>query len=222
MLGKDAIRLNRRARLKRLALAAFLGFCMISAVMHFTIGSIIALLFPGHAPPPEVASAISILTITRLTPEERATFERVTTEHQRVAQRDVQQPVPKEVVHQQLRPTFEKTQIASITTPRLKASRPTSARTSNSSARSFIETVSPNGFNPQQVQPNVGTGNGAPGTGAAEDPGDPGKDMPTGAVWSEQGPAGSGSSGGGIILEGGGGGGGHDSCAPSRGGFFYH
>ena len=220
MLGKDAMRLNRRARLKRLALAAFAGFCVISAVLHFTVGSIIAMLFPGHAPPPEVASAISILTITHLTPEQRATFERVTTEHHQVAQREVQQLLPKQVL-QQMRRTFDRTAVASIATPKLKPSRATSARTSNSSARSFIETVSPNGFNPAQVQPNVGTGNGAPGTGAAEDPGDPGKDMPTGAVWSEQGPAGSGSSGGGIILEGGGGGGGHDSCAPSRGGFFY-
>ena len=218
MQSKDAVHANRRARLKRLALAAFLGFCTISAVMHFTIGAIMAMLFPGHGPPPEVASAISILTITHLSPDQRAAFQPAPVKHQQIAQREVQQPIPKQPVPKDLRPT-QRT-VASLTLAKLKASRPTSARTSNSSSRSFFE-VSPNGVNPAAVQPNVGNGNGAPGTGAAEDPGDPGKDMPTGAVWSEQGPSGSGSSGGGVILEGGGGSGQHDSCAPSRGGFFY-
>jgi hypothetical protein len=220
MQGKDAVRANRRARLRRLALAAFLGFCMISAVVHFTVGSIIARLFPGHAPPPEVASVINILTITHLSPDERAVFEPTPVRHQNVAHQ-VQQPIPKQLVKPEPRLRFDRTAVASVTLAKMKPSRPTSARTSNSSSRSFFEVVSPNGLNPAQVQPNTGNGNGAPGTGAAEDPGDPGKDMPTGAVWSEQGPSGSGSSGGGIILEGGGGSGQHDSCAPSRGGFFY-
>lgn len=220
MDGKEAVHANRRARLRRLALAAFLGFCAISAVMHFTIGSIIALLFPGSGPPPEVASAISILTITHLSPDQRAAFEPVPKKPQQIAQRQVQQPIPKQPVPQERKPTLERT-VAALTLAKMKPSRPTSARTSSSSSKSFFEVMQPNGVNPAAVQPNTGSGNGAPGTGAAEDPGDPGKDMPTGAVWSEQGPAGSGSSGGGVILEGGGGGGQHDSCAPSRGGFFY-
>ena len=227
MFGKDATSAERRRKLRRIALTGFLTFCAISAVLHFTAGAIIARLFHGQAPPPQVAQAISILTITRITPEERVAFEPI--EQQKVTPKQVTQPTQKQLQQMQqqhlvradTQHSFARSAVATITAPHMTTAVPTSAHPNGSAAkRSVIEVMSPNGFNPQQVPPNSASGNGEPGTGSAEDPGDPGKQAPTGAVWSEHGPQGTGSSGGGIILEGGGGaGGGHDSCAPSRGGF---
>ncbi len=220
---------GRRKRLRRLALYSFLGFCVISAVLHFTIGAIMARLFPGEAAPKVVDQAVSILTIYRLAPDARRLMQPTPVEQQKVALRNVVQPKPKEqpVVHQQSR-QFDKASLAAAIAPRAPhlASSGSSARHQSSGARAtsaVLEVMSPNGFNPADVRPNQGTGSGSAGTAAGEDPSYPGRQAPTGPVWSESGPqgTGSGSGAGGIILEGGGGGaGGHDSCAPSRGGFF--
>jgi len=209
---------NRRARLRRLALAAFLGFCTISAVMHFTLGSIIAALLPKEAPvADQIAQKISILTIYRLVPDRRAP--RPVPVQQQVAQLEQPKPKPQQfqVVKTPAHTTFAGAPVASAIDPLHPPALSQSSRAARSSSSAAMAT-SPNGMT--QAQP--GSGPGQVGNTSGEELNFPGRQMPSGAVWTENGPPGTSTSAGGEVLTGGSGGGvgGHDSCAPGRGDFF--
>ncbi len=216
----------KRRTLRRLALYTFLVFLVASTVIHFTVGSIVAMLLPKEKP--SLDQAITIVTLNNDVHEAMLTIEHL--------QPDPQKPTPQTVTPQKIvmRPmphiqrTMQRTTVsassavASIDAPSRRSSSPAGggARQQQSASRgSFAQAISPMGSSGAAAQ----TGNS--GEASGEEVSFPGRQIPTGAVWTESGPAGqSGSGAGGITLGGGTGGGGmgggHDSCSPSRGGFF--
>ena len=83
-----------RGRIRRLALAGFFAFIVISAVLHFTVGSTVATFFPTwrYATPPD--QAISIISLSRNVREEREQPTPPPTAPPKIAQRTSTRIVP--------------------------------------------------------------------------------------------------------------------------------
>jgi hypothetical protein len=222
----------RRRRYRRLALYGFFVFLAISTVIHFTVGSLVTMLLPKHQAP--LDEAIAIITIDRSIPDQVLTIEHLQRDPQEqpkqpkpvtvtqkvtVQPQQQRQPQPQQMLQQLARSASSA--LASIVAPSRKASLSKSSdpRQQESERGSVSAVRSPMGSAAASAQA------GSAGTGdmSGEGANLPGRQIPTGPVWTDQGPPGQNSGvGGGILLGGGegGSGNGHDSCAPSRGNFF--
>ncbi|GEM_PF-2086277 len=219
----------QRKRYRRLALYGFFVFLVISTIIHFTVGSLAAMLWPKHQAP--LDETIAIITIDRSIPDQVLTIEHLQRDPQQqpkpvtVAQKVTVQPQPQQQTKpqqmlQQLARSASSA-LASIVAPSRKASLPRSSdpRQQESARGSETAVKSPMGSAAASTQ----TGSAGTGDMSGEGANFPGRQVPTGAVWTDQGPPGQNTGVGGGILLGGGEGGqgnGHDSCAPSRGNFF--
>ena len=83
-----------RGRIRRLALAGFIAFIAVSAVLHFTVGSTVATFFPTwrYATPPD--QAISIISLSRNVREQPEPPTPVPTAPPRIVQRTSTRIVP--------------------------------------------------------------------------------------------------------------------------------
>jgi hypothetical protein len=228
MPNRFALDASRRKRLRRMALYAFLGFCVLSAIIHFTVGSLVAMLFPGEKPPAAPPSqVISILTITHLEKEKLPT---TFLEQRKIVMRDVTrvEPIKEHEVVQ------EPTKATSLTISRLTAPAQRSASAGGAGQRVSASQTAGAGSHSGATMAATRTaaGSGASASADGEDESYPGRQMPGGAVFSANGPPGQNgaTSGNSIQLGGRGvgiGDGGDaplkpipDNCSPSREQFF--
>ena len=225
MLNRFALDASRRRRLRRVALYAFLGFCVLSAIIHFTVGSLVAMLFPGEKlPAAQPSQVISILTITHLEKQQLPTTTPI--EQRKIAMRDVTHPDPVKEHQVTQKPSATNASASSLTISTLIAPSQRSASAGGSGQRASASQTAGAGSQSgaSVAAAKAAAGSGASANQAGEDESYPGRQMPSGAVFSASGPAGqSGSSSGNSILMSGGNGTlapDHDSCAPPRGEFF--
>jgi hypothetical protein len=215
MKQKPAVSL--RTKYRRIALITLLIFIAVSSVIHFTVGSIIAALKLNGPEAPAVAQQpVTILTISRL--EKETPLTPVAIVPRKIVLHSATIPVP------QTEPKVTATNhvvVAVSKAPVHGSSKAFSGgpRQQNGGRTSVVLISAPTGYN---VQKNVFTNTGSGGDTSGADPSYPGRQVPTGPVWADNGPPGQSATAGGIILGGGGGGAQHpivihDSCSPSRG-----
>jgi hypothetical protein len=208
--------MDLRRKYRRVALATLLVFIVASSVIHFTLGSIIAAL--KHDTPTEALGGqkVTIITISRA-PEHLIALRPVPIIPRKIVlvQRSYQKPLQlrQPVVHH-----FNRVLAASSAAP-ASASKGSSAPKQQTGGRTTVAEVErPIGLAPAPAQA-VFTNSGSAGQTSGQDPNYPGRQIPTGPVWADDGPPGQGASAGGITLGGGRGGPDHGSCTPTRGGF---
>jgi hypothetical protein len=208
--------MDLRRKYRRLALYTLLIFIVASSVVHFTLGSIIAAL--KHDTPAEALSGqkVTIITISRA-PEHVISLRPVEIVPRKIVlvQRTYPKPVQlkQPVVHH-----FNRVLVASSAAP-ASASKGSSAPKQLSGGRTTVAEVErPTGLAPAPAEA-VFTNSGSAGQTSGQDPNYPGRQIPSGPVWADDGPPGQGASAGGITLGGGRGGPDHGSCTPTRGGF---
>lgn len=206
-----------RTKYRRLALATLLVFIAVSSVLHFTVGSLLAALrLNGPEQPVVDQQNVTILTISRLQKEPFLIPVAVVA---RQLVRKTSTPVvpltqPK-VTH------FDHVAVAVSKAPVHGSAKPFSGAPRRSGGRAAVaEIAAPTGYAPQR---NVYTQSGSGGDTSGADPSYPGRQIPNGPVWADDGPPGQSGTAGGIVLGGGGGAARgviiHDSCSPSRGDF---
>jgi hypothetical protein len=209
--------MDLRRKYRRLALYTLLIFIVASSVIHFTLGSIIAML--KHDSPAQAQAldqTVTIITISRA-PEHVIALRPVPIVPRKVA--IVQHNYPKPLqLKQAVIHHFNRVLVASSAAP-ASASKGSSAPKQQSGGHTSIaEVVRPTGLAPAPAEA-VFTNSGSGGQTSGQDPNYPGRQVPTGAVWADDGPPGQGATAGGITLGGGRGGPDHGSCTPTRGGF---
>ena len=207
-----------RTKYRRLALATLLVFIAVSSVVHVTVGSILAALkLNGPEQPVVDQQKVTILTISHLEREPLtplAIMQHIKLLHS--STRPVPVNAPKVITRS------NHVVVAMSKAPVHGSSKAFSgAPKQQSGGRAHVtELVARTGYTPQT---NVYTQSGSGGDASGQDPSYPGRQIPTGPVWADNGPPGQSSAAGGIVLGGGGRGGGgviiHDSCSPSRGDF---
>jgi hypothetical protein len=222
MFGRFPIEAGMRRKYRNLALLVLLIFCVASTVIHFTVGSLIAMLFPNRiAAAPD--QTITIITLSRSVREQPKSLTPAPSPQRIVMRRMAHVAMRKH--HEITR--LDSAQLASVIAPAHRRSIPARGGPQRQSAprASLAELSLPTGSIPAVAQTRY-TSTGAGGDTSGEDPSYPGRQIPNGPVWADNGPPGQSGTAGGIVLGGGGGSGRgsgisiHDSCSPSRGDFF--
>lgn len=204
-----------RTKYRRIALATLLFFIAVSTVIHFTTGSLLAALkLTGPEQPVVDQQKVTILTISHL---ERETVTPVAIMPHIRLLHSVKQPlVVKPVPVTQTNHVV----VAVSKAPVHGSSKAFSGGPQQQTGgQTHVELTASSGY-----QRNVWGATGSGGDASGQDPSYPGRQIPNGAVWSDNGPPGQSAAAGGVILGGGGGGAilihtDHDRCSPSRGDF---
>jgi len=205
-----------RTKYRRLALATLLVFITVSSVLHFTVGSILAALkLTGPEQPVVDQQKVTILTISHL--EREAVTPVAIMPHIRLLH-SLTRPVPVNA------PKVTRTNHVVVAVSKAPVHGSSKAFSGGpkqqTSGRTHVaELTAPTGYSVGNLG-NTGSG----GDTSGQDPSYPGRQIPNGPVWADDGPPGHAATGGGIILGGGSGGAVmihtiHDSCSPSRGDF---
>jgi len=187
-----------RTKYRRLALATLLVFIAVSSVLHFTLGSIVAALkLNGPEQPMVDQQKVTILTIShlenvRLTPV--AIIPHIRLLH------NVTRPVP---VNAPKTTRTNHVVVAVSKAPVHGSSKAFSGgpKQQTGGRTRVAELTAPTGYSASNLG-NTGSG----GDTSGQDPSYPGRQIPNGPVWADEGPPGHAATGGGIILGGGGGG----------------
>jgi hypothetical protein len=205
-----------RTKYRRIALATLLFFIAVSAVVHFTTGSLLASLkLTGPEQPVVDQQKVTILTISHL---ERETVTPVAIMPHIKLLRSVTQPVPVEPVPV----THTNHVVVAVSKAPVHGSSKalSGGPKQRTGGRTRVAELTASSGYQRSIFGNTGSGGDASG----QDPSYPGRQIPNGPVWSDNGPPGQSALGGGVILGGGGGGAvlihtDHDRCSPSRGDF---
>jgi hypothetical protein len=203
-----------RTKYRRIALTTLLVFIGVSSVLHFTVGSMLAALkLTGPEQPVVDQQKVTILTISHLEREPLtpvAIMPHIRLLHS--STRPVPANAPKTTRINHVVVAVSKAPVHGSKAFSGSPKQQTGGRTR------VAELTAPTGYGVQRtVFGNTGSG----GDTSGQDPSYPGRQIPNGPVWADEGPPGHAATGGGIVLGGGGGGAViiHDSCSPSRGDF---
>lgn len=207
---------NLRRKYRRLALATLLIFVAVSSVLHFTVGSIVAALkLSGPEQPALDHQTVTILTISRLE-KERLLTPLLVAPHKIVLYRSTPL-VP--LKHPNVTRTNHVVVARSVAPVRGSSKAFSGGPKEQTGGRTSVTELARAGYS---AQSNVFSNTGSGGDMAGEDPSYPGRQIPNGTVWSDQGPPGQSATAGGVVLGGGGGAPTfpiHRACSPSRGDF---
>jgi len=205
-----------RRKSRRLALATLVIFVAASTVLHFTVGSIVAAFKLSSPEQPALDhQTVTILTISHLEKDPALTPIAIIPHIKLLHSSLPLVPLkPVKVIR------YNHVVVASSVAPVRGSSKTFSgAQKQQTGGRTSVTELARVGYS---AQSNVFTNTGSGGDTAGEDPSYPGRQIPNGAVWSDDGPPGQSANAGGVVL---GSGGGrpviliHQSCSPSRGDF---